>query len=109
MVVKLDRVRYILVDFYGQPPSIGQFIGSLRSNVNRLKGELFLATSNLHVVEYVENHAIIKSTNKSRDAVEASLQLLDFKDLIVVVRKVSGTLKSLSKTAVDEESEEIEK
>ncbi len=107
MVVKLDRVRYILVDFHGQSPSIGQFIGGLRSNVTKLKGELFLATSNLHVVEYEDNHAIIKSTNTSRDTIEAAIQMLDFKGFILIIRKVAGTLKSLSKTAIDEDCEEI--
>ncbi|OLS28895.1 MAG: hypothetical protein HeimC2_03320 [Candidatus Heimdallarchaeota archaeon LC_2] len=108
MVVKLDRVRYIRVDFFGQPPSIGHFINGLRSNVRKLKGELFLATSNLHVVEYKDKYAIIKSTNKSRDTIEAALQLFDFNEFILVVKKVSGTLKSLSKTAIDEEKDEIE-
>lgn len=106
MVVKLDRVRYIWVDFHGQCPSIGQFVGGLRSNVRKLKGELFLATSNLHVVEFEDDHTIIKSTNSSRDTIEASIQLLDFKEFIPKVKKVAGTLKSLSKTAVDEECEE---
>ena len=108
MVVKLDRVRYIRIDFHGQTPSIGHFINELRLNVRKLKGELFLATSNLHVIEYKDNYAIIKSTNKSRDTIEAALQLFDINEFILIVKKVSGTLKSLSKTAIDEKSEEIE-
>ena len=105
MVVKLDRVRYLLVDFYGQPPAIGQFVSALRSNVKKLKGDIFLATSNLHVVEFKSEYAIIKSTNKSRNTIEASIHLLEFKDFALNVRKVSGTLKSLSKSATDEEWE----
>ena len=108
MVVKLDRVRYIRVEFYGQPPNIGHFINGLRSNVRKLKGEFFLATSNLHVVEYENNFAIIKATNKSRDTVEAALQLFESEEFNLVVNKISGTLKSLSKTAIDEESNEID-
>ena len=108
MVVKLDRVRYILVEFLGQPPSVGRFIKGIRKNISKLKGEIFLSTSNVHVVEIEDTFAIIKATNKSRDTIEAAIQLLDFDEFVPVVKKVSGTLKSLSKTAVDLDSEEIE-
>jgi RNase P/RNase MRP subunit POP5 len=101
MVVKLDRVRYIKIEFYNDPPSIGQFVNMLRANVKTLKGEIFLANSALHVVEFTNNFAIIRCTHVSRDAVEAATQMIVYEDFITVLRKVSGTLKSLSKKAID--------
>lgn len=101
MVVKLDRVRYLKIDFFDTPPQIGQFIGILRKLVSDLAGEIFLASSAVHVVEYTETFTIIKCTNISRDVVESAIQLIQYQDFVPVVRKVSGTLKALSKTAND--------
>ncbi|MHA2028532.1 MAG: Rpp14/Pop5 family protein [Candidatus Kariarchaeaceae archaeon] len=108
MVVKLDRVRYLKIEFFNDPPSIGQFVSSIRNSVKTIMGEIFLANSSLHVVEYAETFAIIRCTHTSRDAIEAAIQMTNFEEFVPVVRKVSGTLKSLSKNAIDTELENDE-
>jgi len=106
MVVKLDRVRYLKVDFFNSPPPLKQFISLIRSIVSTIAGEIFLASSAVHVVEFNEKSTIIKCTNLSRDVVESAIQLIQYNDFVPVVRKVSGTLKALSKTAVDKTDNE---
>ncbi|MCE7737480.1 MAG: hypothetical protein GPJ54_21500 [Candidatus Heimdallarchaeota archaeon] len=106
MVVKIDRVRYMKVAFFSSPPSLGQFIGLLRRLVSDLAGEIFLSSSAVHVVEFTEKSAIIKCTNHSRDVVESAIQLIQFNDFVPVITRISGTLKALSKTAIDNSDNE---
>lgn len=94
------------VDFFNSPPSLGKFIGLLRRQVSDLSGEVFLASSAVHVVDFTERSAIIKCTNHSRDVVESAIQLIQYDDFVPVVTKISGTLKALSKTAIDNSDDE---
>ena len=110
MVVKIERYRYLKVEFYGDEIPINKLVSALRYSVKTLGGELSLAESGLYVVDYTNNVAIIRCTHNLRDLVEAAIQLLDLPNMIPVVRMVSGTLKALSKTVIDdiEETEDLE-
>jgi len=97
MVVKNERKRYLLVEFFGQIPDKRDLVYALRNNVATLGGQLALAQSSLHVVDIMGSFAIIRATHLSRDLVEASIQLLKYNNTIPVVRSVSGTIAKTRK------------
>lgn len=110
MVVKLERPRYLLVRTFGNLPEIGQFITALRKSIIALMGDIFLAQSSLHIVNYSSSSIIIRSTNLSRDPVEAALQMIKLPNLVLRVVLVSGTIKKIGKILQQEfdENESIE-
>ena len=97
MVVKLERPRYLLVRTFGNLPEIGQFITALRKSIISLMGDIFLAQSSLHIVNYSSSSIIIRSTNLSRDPVEAALQMIKLPNLVLRVVLVSGTIKKIGR------------
>lgn len=107
MVVKIERYRYLKVEFYGDEVSINKLVSALRYSVKTLGGELSLAESGLYVVDYTKNVALIRCAHNLRDLVESAIQLLDLPNMVPVVRKVSGTLKALSKAIIDD-TEDLE-
>jgi len=110
LVVKIERYRYLKVEFYGDEVSINKLVSALRYSVKTLGGELSLAETGLYIVDYTNNVAIIRCAHNLRDLVESAIQLLDLPNMIPVVRIVSGTLKALSKTIIEEfeETEDLE-
>jgi RNase P/RNase MRP subunit POP5 len=105
MVVKLERKRYFLVEFFGRTPEKKELIRELRNKVALIDGQLGLATSSVHVVDILEDKAIIRSTHQSRDLVETAIQLLGEREYIPVVRTVSGTIKKLNPLLEDDGNE----
>lgn len=96
MVVKIERKRYLLVEFAPKPPELKQMISLLRRKVAELGGQFQLAQSSLHVVDIIDNYAIIRSTHEYRDLVETAIQLVDYGDAIPKVVVVSGTIKKVT-------------
>ena len=96
MVVKIERKRYLLVEFLGEPPEVRQLVGKLRQNIATLGGQIALASSSIHVIDVIGSFAIIRATHESRDMVEAAVQLLNFTNTLAVVRTVSGTIKKIN-------------
>ena len=96
MVVKQERPRYLLVEFTDNTPDKRKLVKVLRDKIAYLGGQLALSKSNVHVVDVVNNYAIIRAQHESRDIVEVAVQLLDFKSTVPVVRTVSGTIKSIN-------------
>lgn len=104
MVVKLERRRYILVEFFEKSPNANSFNKKLREKVSQIAGELLLARSGLSVLEYKEKMLIIRCNHHSRDMVEAALCLLEFDDYFRI-NTISGTLKSIDQTLQEEDEE----
>lgn len=108
MVVKNERKRYILVEFYRSPPSKRELINQLRNNIESLGGQLALAKASIHVIDVLDHFAIIRATTESRDLVESAIQLLDFDDNLVTIRVVSGTIAKINTLLNQEYRDEID-
>ncbi len=95
MVVKMQRLRYILVKFLDTTPNSRILSNLLREKIKELSGILFLAKTGLFVMDNEnENYLIIRCSHTSRDLVEASLQLISDNFPLRVI-SVSGTIKKI--------------
>lgn len=99
--MKLERMRYFFVEFFGEIPELGKLIYMLRKQIKNLAGEIFLAKSGVHIVHLQENYAIIRTSHIARDMVEAAVQLIGDDLFIASVKRVSGTIKKLGEQFED--------
>jgi len=97
VVVKLHRYRYLKLEIYGNELSLKLLIQTLRKKYSLVFGEIALAKSALHVLQLTSNNFIIRVTHLHRNQIEAVVQLIGDNTYIPVIRRVSGTIKGITK------------